>query len=243
MLQRSVSRGSRARVGRVSRPDFSLLTPTAGQASGLLTRPTFPLAAISPRYSAQGWDGCSWRYIGLGSTAPSCVDAVKRLRAGESRVAQPPIGIVLDSLGQPAKEAMQSAARLAFREVELPVVEGEVDPASLSRTGRRHLLHYVSGLGLRLAALGGDLGGTRFDDGAALERRLDKTRQIIELAAELNVPVVIRTSGGWTPSRCGVGMFSRPCARWLRWPIAPGRAWRWRRQAWTRRRWASCLQR
>ncbi len=48
----------------------------------------------------------------------------------------------------------------------------------------------MHGLGLRLSALGGDLGGTRFDDGAALERRLDKTRRIIELAAELNVPIV-----------------------------------------------------
>jgi len=103
---------------------------------------------------------------------------------------QPGVGIVLDSLGQPAKEALQSAARLAFQEVELPAVEGEVDPANLSRTGRRHLLHYVSGLGLRLSALGGDLGGARFNDSAALERRLEKTRQIIELAAELKVPVV-----------------------------------------------------
>jgi sugar phosphate isomerase/epimerase len=96
----------------------------------------------------------------------------------------------LDSFGQPARDALQSAARLAFREVELPTVAGEVDPANLSATGRRHLLHYVNGLGLRLSALGGDLGGTRFDDGAALERRLQQTRQIIELAADLKVPLI-----------------------------------------------------
>jgi L-ribulose-5-phosphate 3-epimerase len=105
-------------------------------------------------------------------------------------VAQPGVGIVLDSFGQPARAALQSAAQLSFREVELPAVEGEADPANLSRTGRRHLLHYVNGLGLRLAALGGDLGGKRFDDGAALERRLEQTRRIIELAAELNVPII-----------------------------------------------------
>src|SRR5690606_18135078 len=103
---------------------------------------------------------------------------------------QPRIGVTLDSFNQPARQALQSAARLAFREVELPAVSGEVDPANLSQTGRRHLLHYVNSQGLRLAALGGDLGGARFNDSAPIERRLDKTRQIIELAAALKVPVV-----------------------------------------------------
>jgi L-ribulose-5-phosphate 3-epimerase len=105
-------------------------------------------------------------------------------------VAQAGVGIVLDSFGQPAREALQSAAQLSFREVELPAVTGDVDPANLSRTGRRHLLHYVNGMGLHLSALGGDLGGTRFDDGAALERRLDQSRRIIELAVDLNVPLI-----------------------------------------------------
>jgi sugar phosphate isomerase/epimerase len=105
-------------------------------------------------------------------------------------VAQAGVGIVLDSFGQPAREALQSAARLAFREVELSAIAGDADPTTLSGTGRRHLLHFVNGLGLRLSALGGDLGGTRFDDGTALERRLDQTRRIIEMAADLQVPII-----------------------------------------------------
>ncbi len=130
-------------------------------------------------------------------------------------MAQPGVGVVLDSFGQPAREALRSAARLAFREVELPVVEGEVEPGNLSRTGRRHLMHYVRGLGLRLAALGGDLGGTRFDDGSALERRLDKTRQIIELAAELKVPIVTTHLGrvdAWSVQRGYVAQAVRELA-------------------------------
>lgn len=100
------------------------------------------------------------------------------------------IGITLDSFHQPPRESLQLAAKLAFREVELPAVGGDVDPVNLSRTGRRHLLHFVSGLGLRLSALGGDLGGGRSNDSAHIERRLDKARQILEMAAELKVPVV-----------------------------------------------------
>lgn len=100
------------------------------------------------------------------------------------------IGIVLDSFGQPVKEALRSASQLAFRQVELPVTSPEVDPVELSRSGRRDLLHHVRGLGLQMSALGGDLGGGRFNDSSAIERRLDKTRRIIEMAAEMRVPVV-----------------------------------------------------
>jgi len=105
-------------------------------------------------------------------------------------VSYPDIGVVLDSFGQPVKEALQSASRLAFRHVEMAATSTEVDPTNLSHTGRRDLMHYVSGLGLQLSALGADLGGVRFNDRSGLERRLDKTRQILELAAELRTPMV-----------------------------------------------------
>lgn len=100
------------------------------------------------------------------------------------------LGLVLEGLGEPVKDALRSVARLAFRELELPATFPEIDPARLSRTGRRDLQHYLGELGLRLSALGGDLGGARFTDGGRLEERLGKTRQIMELAAELRVPVV-----------------------------------------------------
>jgi sugar phosphate isomerase/epimerase len=100
------------------------------------------------------------------------------------------VGVVLDSFGQPPREALRLAAELAFREVEMPVVSGEVEPNHLSHSGRRHLARYVTGLGLHLAALGGDIGGSRLADSAALEERLDRVRRIMELAAQLRVPVV-----------------------------------------------------
>lgn len=109
------------------------------------------------------------------------------------------LGVVLDSFRQEAREALTSASRLGFREVELPAVGGQVDPANLDRSGRRHLLHYVSGLGLELSALTGDPGGARFSDVSLLERHLDKTRQVLELAAELRVPVVTTHLGRIDP--------------------------------------------
>lgn len=100
------------------------------------------------------------------------------------------LGVVLDSFGQPVKDALRTAAKLELRQVELPATTQEVDPQQLGRSGRRHLMHYVSDLGLNLTALGGDLGGARFTDSSALDQRLEKTRRIIEMAAELRVPVV-----------------------------------------------------
>jgi sugar phosphate isomerase/epimerase len=100
------------------------------------------------------------------------------------------LGVVLDSFGQPVKASLESASQLGFRRIELPAGAGEVAPDQLARSGRRHLAHYVSGLGLSLSALGADLGGGRFNDSAGVEQRLDRTRQVIEMAAELRVPIV-----------------------------------------------------
>jgi len=104
------------------------------------------------------------------------------------------IGVVLDSFREPVKEALASAARLRLQDIEMPTIGGEIDPSALSNTGRRHLLHYVSSLGLRLSALGASLGPSR-GRGADLEERLDRTRRIVELAVELRVPVVTTQLG------------------------------------------------
>lgn len=102
----------------------------------------------------------------------------------------PDIGVVLDSFGRPVKESLQSASQLGLRRIEMPAASGEVSPDALSQTGRRHLQRHVAGLGLELSALGGDLGGARFSDRSGLEKRLDRTRRMIELAADLRVPVL-----------------------------------------------------
>jgi len=96
----------------------------------------------------------------------------------------------LDSFGQPIKDALRSASKMAFGYVELPVTGPQVDPATLSRSGRRHLSHYVSDLGLQVSAFGADLGGARFTESASLDQRLAKTFKIMEMAGELRVPVV-----------------------------------------------------
>lgn len=110
-------------------------------------------------------------------------------------MSHPGFGLVLEGLRQPVKEALRTASELSFRQVELPVTSGEVEPSQLSATGRRHLAHYVRNLGLDLAALGGDPGGARFADPSHLDQQLSRTRRILELARDLKVPIVTTQLG------------------------------------------------
>ncbi len=108
---------------------------------------------------------------------------------------RPRLGLATEDLGLAPKAGLQSAARLGYRAVELAATHGDVDPANLSQSGARHLRRYVDGLGLELAALGGQLGASGFSDPATVDARIDRTRQILELAARLRVPVVTTSLG------------------------------------------------
>jgi sugar phosphate isomerase/epimerase len=105
------------------------------------------------------------------------------------------IGIDVDDLRLRPREALRRAAELAFRAVELSAMSGDVSPASLGASGRRHLSKYVDSLGLTLAALSGDLPGLRLTDPRTVDERVDRTCEILQLAADVGVPVVTASVG------------------------------------------------
>jgi sugar phosphate isomerase/epimerase len=108
------------------------------------------------------------------------------------------IGVDIDDLHMPAKEAIRTAGELGFNAVELPAATGDLSPPNLSSSGRRHLLRYVRDLGLSLAALGADMPGSRFTDPGSADMRIEKTRAILELATELRTSVVTASVGPLT---------------------------------------------
>ena len=91
----------------------------------------------------------------------------------------------MDGFRQSARDGLRGAAELGFRPIELSAPGREISPEALTDSGRRHLKRYIEGLGLSIAALGGDLGGRHFADSATLDERIDRTRKILEMAAEL----------------------------------------------------------
>ena len=109
------------------------------------------------------------------------------------------IGVNPDDFRLGTKEGLRRAAGMSFRAVELGAI-GEIDPVELSKTGRRHLSRFVEGLGLQLTALTADFGALRLSDPATVDQRVEQTERVLELAADMSVPVV----------SAGVGALSSP---------------------------------
>lgn len=116
---------------------------------------------------------------------------------------QLPLGVDIGDLRLPGKDAIRVASEMALAVVEIPTVSGELAPEQLSSTGRRHLVRYVEGYGLRIAALRADLPEARFTDPAGAERRVERTREIIRLAVDMRVPIVTAGTGALTHPSTG----------------------------------------
>jgi sugar phosphate isomerase/epimerase len=102
----------------------------------------------------------------------------------------PRLAVCLDDFGTPPKEALRAASELGFRCVQIGALHGPVSPGELDESGRRHLRRFAEGLGLQIIALRVDFGGSRFLDASRTDQCIDHTRRVLELARELNVPMV-----------------------------------------------------
>ena len=113
------------------------------------------------------------------------------------------MAVNIDDLRLPTKDALRRAAELKFGAVELSTVAGELAPSSLSSSGRRHVARFAEGLGLEMAALVADVAGLRLTDPRTVGERVERTCGVIELAADLKVPVVTASVGALTHPETG----------------------------------------
>jgi sugar phosphate isomerase/epimerase len=98
---------------------------------------------------------------------------------------------------------LEQAAGLGFAAVELDAAAGETSPTELTESGRRHLARFCGNLGLDLAALSADVGPGGLADPAAVDAHVDRTRRVLELAADLRIPVVTADVGYLVDPRSG----------------------------------------
>jgi len=103
------------------------------------------------------------------------------------------IGIRLDCLGLPLRDALPAAARIGAQGVQLQS-EKEVAPDELSQTGRRHLLHSLQTQRLELVAIG-STNRRGFDSLDKLESRVEFVRRVVRQAGELRTPFVVVPAG------------------------------------------------
>ncbi|MFQ5589915.1 MAG: sugar phosphate isomerase/epimerase family protein [Phycisphaerae bacterium] len=110
----------------------------------------------------------------------------------------PLVGINIDDVRRGIKPGLRLASSLGFPVVELTTVAGDLAPSNLSLSGRRHLRRIVDGLGLQLASLAADFPQLRFSDPRTVGERVERSCEVIELAADLKVPVVTASAGRLT---------------------------------------------
>lgn len=110
------------------------------------------------------------------------------------------IGAWLDDLQRSVRDALQWAAAGGLEAAGLDALAPDVNPRTLSRTGRRELAHRSQASGLVWAALRADVGGRRLADAGTLDGHLARLRDACELARDLRAPRVVIPLGFIPPA-------------------------------------------
>ena len=100
-----------------------------------------------------------------------------------------PIGVMLDSFKLPAKEAIEKAAQLGAKGLQMYATSGEFAPENMNAQKRRELLEMVKSNGLVFSALCGDL-GRGFGNRELNASLIEKSKRILDLAKELETNIV-----------------------------------------------------
>jgi L-ribulose-5-phosphate 3-epimerase len=103
------------------------------------------------------------------------------------------IALVLESLQQPFRQAVATAARLGYSGAEL-AARGALAPSELSQTGRREVRHLLQTHRRELAAVACPL-DRGLDELPDLDYRLAYIRQVMELAANLGPRLAVVAAG------------------------------------------------
>jgi len=98
------------------------------------------------------------------------------------------VGIITASLPMDTRAALRKAKELGAHGVQLWIVNNDLDPRNLTKSGREELITYMASLGLERSALCGDIGG--FADPAKLDERVARTKEMFDLCVDLKTPVL-----------------------------------------------------
>jgi sugar phosphate isomerase/epimerase len=99
------------------------------------------------------------------------------------------IGVVVESLGVPFRQALPVAARMAAEAVQVDAV-GDLAPDSLGETGRRELRNLLRSYNQELAALAVPL-RRGLDSADHLQPRIEHLRKVMQLAFDLGCRRVV----------------------------------------------------
>ena len=100
------------------------------------------------------------------------------------------IGVMLDSLHLPMRDAVRKASELGAEGLQVYVVSGDMTPERLDASARREFLSLTKECGLEISALCGDLGGHGFQLPQENQDKIRRSKAIVDLAVDWGVNVV-----------------------------------------------------
>ena len=100
------------------------------------------------------------------------------------------IGVVVESFRLGLRRGMRAAAELGLRGVQVDATQGALAPENLTQSGRRDFLAQARSYNLEVSALGGNFGQGGLSNPNRLDEVVGRIKRIVELAADLRVPVV-----------------------------------------------------
>ncbi len=100
------------------------------------------------------------------------------------------IGVMVDSFRLGIKEGIRKAREVGASGIQIYAVSGEMDPDNLSSIARRELLSFIKSHDLVVSAICGDLGGHGFAIKEDNKWKIEKSKQIMDLACDLESNVV-----------------------------------------------------
>lgn len=113
------------------------------------------------------------------------------------------IGVLTDGFRLPVREAVAKAAQLGAEGVQVYAVSGEMAPEAMDAGARRAFRDFVAERGLEISALCGDLGGHGFRLADENPRKVARSKEIVDLAADLGTKVVTTHIGAVPADRGG----------------------------------------
>ena len=100
-----------------------------------------------------------------------------------------PIGVMLESFRMDTVSAIQKAAQIGAKGIQMYATKGEHAPENMSASARRELLDLMKSNGLVFSALCGDL-GKGFSHPELNPALIEKSRRIVEMALDLETNIV-----------------------------------------------------
>ncbi len=100
------------------------------------------------------------------------------------------IGVITDCFKLPLDDSIELARKLGLNGIQVYATTGKFSPDSLDQNRKAHIKQLLKESGLEISALCGDMGGFGFQKAEDNPVRIAKTKAIIDLAEEFNVPVI-----------------------------------------------------